>query len=238
MILAILQARMSSSRLPGKVMMDLLGKPMILRQIERIERSHLIDKLIVATSTEPSDDGLAKLCEDHNVPCARGSLKDVLDRFYQAASGYHPEHVVRLTADCPLADANVIDGVIRKHLQVGSDYCSNVCPPTFPDGLDVEVMTYDALVRSHSQANSDRYREHVTLYMREHAELFHLANLSHDSDLSKLRWTVDYPEDLQLVRQIFSALYPQNPAFDFQNVLALLRTHPEWQQLNQAYVVV
>ena len=242
MILAILQARMSSTRLPGKVMADLAGKPMILRQIERINRSQKIDQLLVATSLEASDDILAQLCESANINCYRGDLQDVLARFYHAATNFHsindkPTHVVRLTADCPLTDPSVIDEVISLHLDGHYAYTTNAVPHTFPDGLDVEVMSYSALESAYQNAATATEREHVTPYLRQHTEQFANGSLTCPNDLSALRWTVDYPEDLQLVQRIFSSLYQQNPKFTYFDILTLLEQHPEWQQLNNAYVV-
>jgi len=145
MILAILQARTSSSRLPGKVLKPILGKPMLLLQIERVRRARKIDKLVVATSNDPSDDGIEALCKQHGIDCFRGSLNDVLDRFYRAALTYNPEHIVRLTGDCPLIDPELVDSIIDMHLEGNYDYTSNAIQMTFPDGLDVEILTIKVL---------------------------------------------------------------------------------------------
>jgi spore coat polysaccharide biosynthesis protein SpsF len=210
MILAILQARMSSTRLPGKVLLPLAGTPMLSRQIERIQRSRLIDKLIIATSDRPEDDPVAELWPDS----FRGSLNDVLDRYYRAALPYSPSHVVRLTGDCPLADWEVIDDCI--HFANGYDYVSNTVRPTFPDGLDVEVFTFDALQKAWFEASEPYDLEHVTPYMRRH---FKTGSLETCPNLSHLRWTVDTPEDFAFASRVYETLYPTDPAFTTQRIL-------------------
>ncbi len=210
MILAILQARMSSTRLPGKVMMPLSGAPMLACQIERILKSRLIDKLIIATSIRNEDDPVAVLWPDS----FRGSLHNVLDRYYRAAEPYKPSHIVRLTGDCPLTDWNVIDGCIR--FANGFDYASNTLNPTWPDGLDVEVFTFEALRKAWEGAFTPYDLEHVTPYMQRH---FKTGSFENDVDLSHLRWTVDTPEDYAFVSRIYDNLYPSNPAFTTADIL-------------------
>ncbi|GAA5159286.1 glycosyltransferase family protein [Viridibacterium curvum] len=234
-VLAILQARVSSTRLPRKVLLPLLGEPMLARQIERIRRAQRIDKLIVATSSDPSDDPLEALCSQIGVECYRGSLNDVLDRFAQAAMLDRPDHVVRLTGDCPLTDPQLIDRVIVRHLSSGADYTSNVAPPSFPDGLDVEVMRLTALEAAHQEAALQSEREHVTQYLVKHPDFFMHASVCSEVDLSHLRWTVDEPDDLQLVERVYAALYPANPAFGMQDVLRLLDEQPELITFNTAH---
>ncbi|MDB5801081.1 MAG: spore coat protein [Rhodocyclales bacterium] len=234
-VLAILQARMSSSRLPGKVLLPLFGEPMLARQIERVRRARRIDQLIVATSSAPSDDPIAALCSALGVPCHRGSLDDVLDRFEQAARPYVPQHVVRLTADCPLADPQLIDQLIDRHFESGGDYTTNANPPSFPDGLDAEVMRYAVLHIAWREAQRQSEREHVTLYIASHPQRFVIETLRSDTDLSALRWTVDEADDLALVERIYAALYPHNAAFTTQDVLHLLEEQPELRTLNTAH---
>ncbi|MBF0156426.1 MAG: glycosyltransferase family protein [Magnetococcales bacterium] len=235
MILGILQARYSSRRLPGKVLLPILGRPMLACQLERLRRVRQMDRLVVATSDETSDDAIAALCRELAIPCYRGSLDDVLDRFYRAAIGFSPvpAQVVRLTGDCPLADPALIDRVIAHHLRGGFDYTSNIKPPTYPDGLDVEVMRFPVLAEAWREAQLPSQREHVTLFINGQPERFRLGNVTHDHDLSALRWTVDESEDLELVRKIYEALYPRNPEFAMAEVLALLAGHPEWQEGNR-----
>lgn len=236
MILAVLQARVSSTRLPGKVMKPLLGTPMLLRQIERVRRSRRIDRLIVATSTDRSDDGLADLCRGARISCFRGSLDDVLDRFYQAARAHDPEHVVRLTGDCPLADPAVIDATISHHIQGGYDYTSNSLVPTFPDGLDAEVTRFSALREAWEQAKLPSQREHVTPFLYQHPERYRLGSFTREPDLSHLRWTVDEPDDFRMVEAIYNALHPADPAFATDEILRLLAERPELSRMNGGIV--
>ena len=197
-ILALLQARTSSSRLPGKVLRDILGVPMLLRQIERENLVRSIDHLVVVTSDDKSDDLLSKVLRERGVDCYRGSLNDVLDRFYQAAKLHNPVHVVRLTGDCPLVDFKLVDDVITEFLSSGVDYFSNISPPTYPDGLDVEVFSWRTLDVANLNAESSFDREHVTPYIKASSHFSH-GNMTHKEDLSHLRWTLDEPEDFQLL---------------------------------------
>jgi len=235
MNLAILQSRMSSSRLPGKVLAPILGQPMILRQVERLRRARRLDRLVVATSTDPSDDILAEVCRAADIECERGSLDDVLDRFWQVAHKYLPANVVRLTADCPLIDAELVDEVVAFHIDHGFDYTSNVLDPTFPDGLSAEVVRSECLERASREARLPSEREHVTPYFYKHRDLFRVGSYRGEPDLSALRWTVDHPEDLQFVRSVYAALYPSNPAFGTQDVLALLDREPALRSINARF---
>lgn len=234
-VLAILQARVSSTRLPGKVLKPLLGKPMLIRQIERIKRCRLIDKLVVATSVDSSDDALADVLSQAGIACFRGSLDDVLERFYQAAKPYQPEHVVRLTGDCPLADSILIDEAINAHLVSGADYTSTALNPTYPDGLDVEVIRFAALERAWREGSLPSEREHVTPYIYRHPELFHLMSVEQAENMSTLRWTVDEPADFAFVERVYSELYPVNPVFVMDDVLALLKRRPEFLGINAQF---
>lgn len=227
MILAILQARMSSSRLPGKVLAPILGQPMILRHIERLSRVGNIDKLVVATSWDSSDDELTAVLEEARVEVWRGPLDDVFGRFAQVIDQLKPAHVVRLTADCPLADPGVIDLTIQEHLQSGADYTSNTNPPTFPDGLDVEVFTVEAFTRLRELLLSKAEREHVTLGFREASRAFTLHNVAQTVDREDLRWTVDLPADLEFVRWVYHELYEQKPTFGQDEILELLHSNPQ-----------
>ncbi|HEY2358039.1 MAG TPA: glycosyltransferase family protein [Phenylobacterium sp.] len=223
MNLAILQARMTSSRLPGKVMAPLLGEPMIGRQVERLRRARRIDKLMVATSTDPSDDPLAAYCESLDVPVFRGPLDDVLER-YRGALSLNPQAkaVVRLTADCPLADPALIDEVIAHHYSAAADYTSNTLGTrTYPHGLDTEVIRPAVLLQAAERAQDPYEREHVTPYVYRRPETFRLAGVARAESLAGLRWTVDLPEDLAFVRSVYAKLYPFNPDFDSEAVAAL-----------------
>ena len=227
MILAIVQARMSSTRLPGKVLKDVLGEPMILRQLERIGRSKLIDRVSVATSREPSDDILADTLTASGVEVFRGSLDDVLSRFQALRHQYNPEHIVRLTADCPLTDPEVIDGIIEQHRSSRADYTSNVIERTFPRGLDAEVFTVAALDRLSTLRLSEQEHEHVTLGFYKRPDQFSLTNYAGSQDNSHLRWTVDNPEDYEFTKWAYSRLYPANPAFTSADLIELLEENPE-----------
>jgi spore coat polysaccharide biosynthesis protein SpsF len=234
-VTAVLQARTSSSRLPGKVLHDLAGAPMLLRQIERIRRSRLIDNLVVATSLDSSDDQLTKILARANVATYRGSLDDVLGRFVGAIQGFEPQHVVRLTGDCPLADPDVIDAVIAQHLVGRADLTCNTAPPTFPDGLDVEVVRAEVLRAAAGEAALLLEREHVTQFFYRRPERFRIVNYVLAEDLSHLRWTVDEPEDLIFVRAVYDAFFPKQPQFSFRDVLALLKQRPELEAINANY---
>ena len=236
MIVAVLQARFSSSRLPGKVLKDLLGEPMLYRQIERVSRSVRIDKLVVATSTDHSDDPVEKMCRDKGTHCFRGSLDDVLDRFYRAAEPFVPDHIVRLTGDCPLIDPDVIDSIVELHLAEGNDYTSNTITPTFPDGLDAEIFTWNTLKTAWEKALLPSEREHVTPFIYKRPERFRLGCLKKEGkSLFGLRWTVDEQEDLFFVRRVYEALYQKNPAFSTDDILELLRVCPELNSINSGF---
>lgn len=234
-VLGILQARLSSSRLPGKVLKPILGKPMLARQIERIRRATCLDGLIIATSTDPSDDALEALCQTLDLPCHRGPLDDVLTRFWQAAQRYQPRHVVRLTGDCPLIDPILIDAVVTHHLASGADYTSNCLIPTYPDGLDVEAMRIEALECAAAEASSVAEREHVSLFIHRRQDRFVCENIRADHDLSALRWTVDEPADFALVEAVYQALYPAKPDFTSHDILAWLDQNPLWRNHNTDY---
>ena len=230
-VLAILQARTSSSRLPGKVLKPILGRPMLRHQLDRVRRARSLDALVVATSTDPGDDPIEALCASAGVACFRGSLDDVLDRFYQAALVHHPRLVVRLTGDCPLVDPALIDRLVDFFDSNRFDLAATA--DTFPDGLEVEVMRFDILERAWKDAVRPSDREHVTLLVRRQPERFRVGLYRGDRDLSQMRWSVDEPQDFELVRRIYEALYPRNPAFTTDDVLSLLATQPALVELNR-----
>jgi spore coat polysaccharide biosynthesis protein SpsF (cytidylyltransferase family) len=234
MILAILQARLSSSRLPGKVLKTLLGKPMLLHQIERLQHSKMIDKLVVATSVDGSDDAIEQMCIDNGIEVFRGSLDNVLGRFYKCAKQYNPNYVVRLTGDCPLVDWQIIDSMIQFHLDKKLDYTSTSLK--FPDGLDAEVMTMKALTKTKYNATMPSEIEHVTQYINKNPNKFNIEHFNFDKDLSHIRWTVDEPEDFFLVEKIYQALYKDNPLFLTKDVLNLLDEQPELTKINDSFI--
>jgi spore coat polysaccharide biosynthesis protein SpsF len=232
-ILAVLQARCSSTRFPGKVLASLLGEPMILRQIERLRQSALIDHLVVATSVDDSDDALVEVLAAADVDVRRGSLDNVVARFEDVVSDFPADHIVRLTADCPLADPAVVDAVIGRHLAVASDYTSNTLVPTYPDGLDVECVSARAFQQLLTLPLTAREREHVTLGLYSRPAAFTLANVTQSPDRSNLRWTVDVPEDLEFVKAIYERLYDGDNRFGQESIIRLLTEHPELNRTNQ-----
>ncbi|MGR4865673.1 cytidylyltransferase domain-containing protein [Caulobacter sp. LARHSG274] len=229
MPLTILQARMSSSRLPGKVLADLAGAPMILRQIERLSRARRLGRIVVATSDQASDDVLAARLDKAGVPVFRGSLDDVLARFIGAMDAFGATGtVVRLTADCPLADPVVIDETVALHLASDADYTSNTpARRSYPKGLDVEVFRAEAL-RAAARETADPYdREHVTPFLYRRPERFKVAGLEQAADEGEVRWTVDRPDDLDFVRAVYAGLYGADPAFTSDDVRAFVRGRPD-----------
>lgn len=220
---------MSSTRLPGKVLKPLAGKPMILRQIERLQRARRIDRLVVATSTQASDDPLADALQAAGVAVFRGPLDDVLGRFVGALDAFPAEHVVRLTADCPLADPDAVDATIALHLQSGADYASNT-PESFayPKGLDVEVITAAVLRRAAAEAATPEEHEHVTWGVWTRPDRYRLAWLkSAAAEDGEIRWTVDTPDDYAFASAVYDALYPADPAFSSEAIRRFLSARPD-----------
>ena len=234
MILALLQARYSSSRLPGKVLKPILGKPILLHQIERIQNSEMIDQIVVATSDNVADDAIERVCLDNEIMVFRGSLDNVLDRFYQCSKLYNPEYIVRLTGDCPLIDWEVIDGMIQYFLEGNFDYVETSLK--FPDGLDAEVMTVSALMQAKYNAALPSEIEHVTQYICNRGELFNNGVFEFKQNLSHLRLTVDEPEDFVLVKYIYKSLYENNPLFLIDDILNLLQDQPEFTKINNKFI--
>lgn len=233
---AIVQARMGSTRLPGKVLADIAGRPLLSHLLERVQRSQ-VDQIVVATTTMPSDDMLADWVDHSGLASTyRGSADNVLERFYHAAMAYQADVIVRVTADDPLKDAHLIDHALAL-LQDGRayDYCSNTLVPSYPEGLDIEVFTLAALSAAHLLAQLPSEREHVTPYIWKHPEIFRLHNFSQAKDLSAWRWTVDKPADLDFMRAVFSGMR-HNPAMGYEDVIAYLEQHPEIQKINQGTV--
>jgi glutamate-1-semialdehyde 2,1-aminomutase len=224
-IVALVQARMGSTRLPGKVLKSIVGKPMIEILLTRLSQSNELDSIVVATSEESQNDQLQSIVESLGYQCTRGSEKDVLGRFYQSAKSADADVVVRITGDCPLVDPALVDLCIQGFKQSQVDYFSNVDPATFPDGLDIEVMSFASLERTNNETNAEFDREHVTPYIRN-SDSFTKESINHTEDLSNQRWTVDEPEDLIVVTNIFEYFSP-NLLFDWQQVLDLRNAQPE-----------
>jgi len=232
---AIIQARMGSSRLPGKVLKDLGGRPMLVWVVERARRARLVDAVVVATTVEPADDPIEALCQERGYACWRGHPYDVLDRYYQAARHYQAEIIVRLTADCPLLDPGLVDATVQALLDQGADFAANRLPPpwhrTYPIGLDTEVCTWEALERAWREAQAPHHREHVMPYLYEQPGRFRVVILDAEEDFGHLRWTVDTPEDLEVVRRLLDLLGKRDD-FTWRDVLALWQAHPELAAIN------
>ncbi|MGE3540900.1 MAG: NTP transferase domain-containing protein [Candidatus Tectimicrobiota bacterium] len=229
-IVAIIQARMGSRRLPGKVLLEIAGQPMLWHVVQQARRATALTRVVVATSTAAADDAIEAFCHAAAIHCVRGSEQDVLDRYRQAADALGAAIIVRLTADCPLLDPAVIDKVVHHFLAGAFAYVSNVDPPTFPDGLDTEVFTYAALHTAWQEATRPSEREHVTPYIRQHPERFRLGNVQHSPDLSGWRWTVDEAVDLDFVRAVYARLGVE--AFGMHDVCQLLTQQPGLRQMN------
>lgn len=233
--IAIIQARMSSTRLPGKVLKIAAGRPLLERMVERVRRAKLVNEVWVATTTDPTDDELYSFCCEHQIPVYRGNLLDVLDRYYQLAKREDAGVIVRLTGDCPLIDPVLIDEVITAFLREKVDFACNRLPPpfsrTYPIGLDIEVCNFSALEKAWKEAKEKHEREHVLPYLYEVPGRFKVYQLNYSEDLSALRWTVDTPEDLELVQAIITHFDGRND-FSWLDVLNLNRQKPDLFQVN------
>ncbi len=234
-IVAIIQARMGSSRLPQKVLKDLAGATVLDRVLNRLGRSQLIDESIVATTTEPADHAIIEHCERTGRKVFRGSELDVLDRYYRAAKSADADVVVRVTSDCPVIDPEVTDATIRAFLDEHADYANNTRVRTYPRGLDTEVMTFEALERDWRESSEPYQREHVTPYIYENPDKFKLHGIENDTDYSQHRWTVDTPEDLQLLQAIY-AHFGGRDDFCWREVLQLVESDPALADINRHIV--
>lgn len=236
-VVAIIQARMTSRRLPGKVMADLCGDPLLVKLIQRVKRARRIDQLVVATTDNASDDTIVSCCRDLGVDVFRGSEADVLSRFKDAAREFDADIVTRLTADCPMLDPALIDHTIETYLTTDCDYASNCKQRTYPDGLDVEVFSSDALERAAREASEPWLREHVTPYVRGVAGRpsggFRTVDVLHDADFSHIRWTVDTSEDMKIARRYFARL---GDHFNWQEALALATSQPDLLVISDRYI--
>lgn len=233
-VVAVIQARASSTRLPGKVLMPLLGQPMLARQLERVRLCRAIDEIVVATSARDDDTPVAMVAADAGFAVYRGSLDDVLDRYYQAAMEHGAECVVRLTGDCPVIDPAVVDTVVSHHLEHGFDYTTNAIERTYPQGMDTEVFSFPVLALAWREAMLPSEREHVTPFIHRRPERFNLGHVHYGRDCSHLRLTVDEPADFALIERIYETLYPSNPRFSLEDMLALFDADPELADLNRA----
>ncbi len=228
---------MSSSRLPGKVLKEIGSLPMLAWVVERARKAHTVDEVVVATTTDPSDDAVEAYCREQGYSVTRGSLNDVLDRYYQAARQSQASVIVRLTADCPLMDPELIDEMVLKFNAEGVDFAATRLPPpwkrTYPIGLDIEVCSFQALERAWSEAKEPYEREHVMPYLYDQEGRFRILVIDHTPDYGSLRWTVDTAEDLDLLRRITAHFSPRID-FSWYEVLALIESQPELNALNAA----
>ena len=235
MIAGIIQARMGSNRLPGKVLKDINGYPMLSYMIERVSAAKSIDSLIVATSVDSSDDPIVEFCKSSKILYYRGSLEDVLDRYYQTAKKLECDVIVRMTADCPLLDPRVIDTIVEVYKNYTYDYVANTSPPdrfTFPEGMDVEVFSFKILEKAWLEAKKPSEREHVTFYFWQNPQIFSTFRYDLSKDLSGYRLTVDYPEDFEVIKLLITKLYSRNHLFTLENMVQFLDEHPETKNLN------
>lgn len=229
---------MTSTRLPGKVLMPIMGRPMLSYQLERLRRVTRVDRVVVATTVNATDGPIVDFCAKECVDCTRGSEYDVLSRYFEAATYFEATTIVRVTSDCPLIDPQLIDMAMVAYAGAdgGYDYVSNMIAPTWPCGMAVEVFSARALAEAQAEATEAAEREHVTPFIYWRPGRYSLKSLTMQPDLSDRRWTVDTPEDFELVRRILETLYPRRPRFDMHDVLALLAEHPDWELINRHVV--
>lgn len=236
--IAIIQARMSSTRLPGKILLDIAPGTTVLEcMLARVATCTEIDQTIVATTTNPKDVVLVDFLKARDLPCFVGSEEDVLDRYYQAAKAFGAKSgdvIVRMTSDCPLIDPKVADTTIRFFKDGDFDYASNNLEPyTYADGMDTEVFSFDTLERAWKEATSPAHREHVTFYMWKNPELFKIGQYQNPKEgQAGYRLTLDYPEDLAVLSDVYTHLFPSNPLFSMEDILAYLDAHPEVKKIN------
>jgi len=234
MIAAIIQARMSSTRLPEKIMLEVCGKTLLEHMILRIKKSKKIDKILVATTTNEKDDVIENFCKKKQIECFRGSEDDVLSRYKFASDYLNSNIIVRLCSDCPLLDANIIDDVIDTFQKGNYDFVNNLypLPRTYPDGLLVEVFSSKVLNEAYNEAKKPSDREHVTFFMWNQPNRYNIFRLDYKEDFSKYRFNLDYPEDFTVIKAIFESLYLSNPDFSMTDVIKWLNNHPEIMRIN------
>lgn len=234
-IIAIIQARMGSMRLPGKMLLDLAGKPVIQRVYERAEATRKTAKVVVATTTLAKDDELEEVCQNLNIPVFRGSEDDVLDRYYRVAEEYEADAIVRITGDCPLIDPIVSDGVISLFLSDDYDYVTNTHPPTFPDGLDTSIFSFPVLKKAWRNAIKDSEREHVTAYFINNENMFNIGNFSNEKDLSHYRWTLDEYPDYKVISFIYNELERTKLYGNMDEILEIFKRNRDLHSVNNQF---
>jgi spore coat polysaccharide biosynthesis protein SpsF len=233
-IAAIIQARMTSTRLPGKVLMDIEGRPMLWHMVDRLKYAQKLDGIVLALPDAKESDALENFARQNNIKYSRGSEDDVLARYYESAREFGVNVVVRITSDCPFIDPKVVDEVIARHLVSGADYTSNISERTFPRGLDTEVFNFNVLEQAFGEAKEPYQREHVTPFMREQPKRYKLENVEAKKELAhpEFRLTVDAKEDLELTREIYRHLYVPGQIFYTQEIIDLLERNPEMAKIN------
>lgn len=236
MNLAIIQARMGSTRLPSKVLMPLSGKTVLEHVVTRVRESKFINEVVVATTVDKQDLEIISFCSSNGIRVFVGSETDVLDRYYQAARLFKPANVVRITSDCPMIDPEIIDQIGARHVSEKADYTSNTLEETYPDGLDAEIFSFQALEIAWQQATLYSEREHVTPYIKKYSEKFKLISVKSEVDLSSMRWTIDQQEDFQFLSELFRRLYPSNPTFRTKDVLEVITKDPDIIKINNSIV--
>ena len=230
-IIIIIQARMTSTRLPGKVIKEVMGKPLLEYQIERLSRIPDARDVVIATTIKETDNPIVELCNKLGIATYRGSEDDVLERYYETACKYKADVIVRITADCPLIDPKICDAVIRYYL-VNRDKLDYVRMERYPRGLDTEVFPFKVLAQCYNEAVDQPDREHVTPFIYRNPGRFRVGCYTSETDYSHCRWTVDTPEDFELIKRIIKTLYPSNRSFSFQDILTLLHCNHEWSLIN------
>jgi spore coat polysaccharide biosynthesis protein SpsF len=239
-IVVIVQARTSSTRLPGKILYEIFGKPLLLLQLERIRTAKMVNNIVVATTTDISDDPIIDLCKNNGFDYYRGKMNDLLDRHYKSAIEYNADIVVKIPSDCPLIDPSIIDKVINYYLNNINlfDFVSNLHPPSYPDGNDVEVIPIQILKIAWKQAEKQYELEHTTPYIWTRPNIYRIGNVLWDTglDYSKnYRFTIDYLEDFEFIKEVYENLYPSNKIFSLDDILNLLEKEPRINKINSKY---
>jgi len=233
-ILGIVQARMGSTRLPGKVLLEIAGRPLLWHVLHRLKAATLLDRILLATSNHPADASLLALARESGIDAVAGDPEDVLDRFYRAALPHRPDVVVRVTGDCPLLDPVVIDQLVQVFLGQRPTVDYAVTAPSYPDGMDCEAFTFETLARAWREARLQSEREHVTPYIWKNPSLFHIHRMEYGRDCSSVRLTVDEPEDLTVVRAVYGSLYREGEVFHLEEILDWLNRNETVQALNRS----
>ena len=231
----IIQARMTSTRLPGKVLMTILDKPLLGYLVERIQRASLVENIVIATTDDSSADPIVNFCADNGIDCVQGDTEDVLSRYYLAATTFAADPIIRITGDCPVIDPDVVDKTLKHYLThyPKYEYVSNILDRKYPRGMDTEVFSFKTLEKVHQTATKQYDREHVTAHFYTNPDQYNISGVSNDEDLSAHRWTVDTKEDLELIKKIIETLYPQKPEFTLDDIIELLKQNPKWSTINR-----